>query len=342
MQVARTLVDEAIAEGRHSQHALVLILGLAVDGWLKLLTGDTESALTSGSESVAIALASDESRAFQGLAMSVNGLAMQLGGDLGGALTALTEAVQLVQGSELPRWVGFPLMLLAGAQLDSGDLEGAVRSAGEADAAARAAGYPWIIGRVEQIRGRLLSESGDHDQAESHFHRAFLLHQEAGDVLGWCDSLAHLANSCIARGHPDVAVRLWSAVQAQRIVLGCITTDSEKEEPTRIKTSARGVTDQDFDRYWEEGRRLDLNQATAYVARNRGKRGRPTAGWDSLTSAELEVVGLVALHLSNPELANQLFVSRATVKTHLVHIFTKLGVSSRSQLAAEALRSQLA
>jgi len=53
---------------------------------------------------------------------------------------------------------------------------------------------------------------------------------------------------------------------------------------------------------------------------------------------ELDVVRLVAQHLTNPEIAERLFVSRATVKTHLLHIFTRLNVTSRSQLAAEATR----
>jgi len=50
----------------------------------------------------------------------------------------------------------------------------------------------------------------------------------------------------------------------------------------------------------------------------------------------------VARHLPNPEMAQPLFVSRATVKTHLVHIFAKLGIRSRSELAAEATRRGLA
>jgi DNA-binding NarL/FixJ family response regulator len=47
------------------------------------------------------------------------------------------------------------------------------------------------------------------------------------------------------------------------------------------------------------------------------------------------VIKLVAKGLTNPQIGERLFVSRATVKTHLAHIFTKLGVRTRAELAAE-------
>jgi len=56
----------------------------------------------------------------------------------------------------------------------------------------------------------------------------------------------------------------------------------------------------------------------------------------SLTRRELEVLSLVAAGRSNDEVAAVLFLSRATVKTHLVHIFDKLGVESRTAAVARA------
>ncbi len=56
----------------------------------------------------------------------------------------------------------------------------------------------------------------------------------------------------------------------------------------------------------------------------------------SLTKRELEVLQLVAVGHSNEEVAARLFVSRATVKTHLVHVFDKLGVDSRTAAVARA------
>jgi DNA-binding CsgD family transcriptional regulator len=63
-----------------------------------------------------------------------------------------------------------------------------------------------------------------------------------------------------------------------------------------------------------------------------GRRGRPAAGWEALTDAELRVVQLVAARLSNAEIAEQLFVSRRTVETHVSHVLGKLGVTSRREL----------
>jgi DNA-binding CsgD family transcriptional regulator len=70
----------------------------------------------------------------------------------------------------------------------------------------------------------------------------------------------------------------------------------------------------------------------------RGPRKRPQFGWQSLTPTELTVSGLVADGLSNPQIGERLYVSRRTVQTHLAHVFAKLDLTSRAQLAAEVTR----
>jgi DNA-binding CsgD family transcriptional regulator len=74
------------------------------------------------------------------------------------------------------------------------------------------------------------------------------------------------------------------------------------------------------------------------VQRGRGERKRPSSGWASLTPTELDVARLVSEGLANKQIATQLFVSPRTVQTHLTHIYTKLGITSRVQLAQEAAR----
>ena len=81
--------------------------------------------------------------------------------------------------------------------------------------------------------------------------------------------------------------------------------------------------------------RVDAGLRTLGVRRGRrGARQRPQQGWESLTPTESTVAQLVAEGLSNPQIAERLFVSRRTVQTHVAHIFTKLDITSRAQLAA--------
>jgi DNA-binding CsgD family transcriptional regulator len=80
---------------------------------------------------------------------------------------------------------------------------------------------------------------------------------------------------------------------------------------------------------------MTLDQAVAYVMRTHGRRGRPTIGWASLTPTELDVARLVAEGATNPAIAQKLTMTVNTVKTHLAHIFTKLDINSRAQLASE-------
>jgi DNA-binding CsgD family transcriptional regulator/tetratricopeptide (TPR) repeat protein len=69
-----------------------------------------------------------------------------------------------------------------------------------------------------------------------------------------------------------------------------------------------------------------------------GARRRPDHGWQALTDTELKVVRLVAERLTNPEIAQRMFISRRTVQTHVSHALAKLGVATRRELAAEAGR----
>ena len=74
----------------------------------------------------------------------------------------------------------------------------------------------------------------------------------------------------------------------------------------------------------------------AYAVRRGGGRKRPAVGWAALTPAEREVVRLVSEGLRNDAIARRLFIAPGTVKVHLSHIFAKLGITTRAELAAQA------
>jgi two-component system, NarL family, response regulator LiaR len=69
--------------------------------------------------------------------------------------------------------------------------------------------------------------------------------------------------------------------------------------------------------------------------------GRPPAPGDNLTAREREVLALMVQGLHNPDIAKHLTISRATVKFHVSSILSKLGVSSRAEAVAVAVRLRL-
>lgn len=86
-------------------------------------------------------------------------------------------------------------------------------------------------------------------------------------------------------------------------------------------------------------RRADAGLRGLGVRRGaRGPRGRPSTGWDALTPTEAEVADLAARGLSNPEIGERLYISRRTVQTHLSHVYAKLGIESRVELAVHVAR----
>jgi len=77
--------------------------------------------------------------------------------------------------------------------------------------------------------------------------------------------------------------------------------------------------------------------APAVASRLMGRVRAPEPAAEPLSQRELEVLGLLSTGNANKEIAARLFISEATVKTHLLHIYAKLGVSDRAAAVGEAL-----
>jgi len=174
-------------------------------------------------------------------------------------------------------------------------------------------------------------------------HAALTIHGEHGLRAAQPDDLEALARYGAALRPTLDDVRTLHASQAARAAMGLPRTPPHQ---AAFETTARHlrkiVGSPAFEDAAAAGARLTLDQAVAYARRARGTRGRPAAGWPSLTPAELEVVRLVAEGLTNPQIADRLFISRGTVKTHLSHIFAKLDTANRTELAAAAMNRGLA
>jgi predicted ATPase/DNA-binding CsgD family transcriptional regulator len=263
------------------------------------------------------------------------------GGDALQARNSMAFVAEGMRASIARPVVALPLLLLTEAQLTLGALDESAAALDETTSAAESRQLTWVLGRAGLLRARLRARHGELHEAESLVHDAFNLAREADDQMALVDGLELLATLGGQQDSQREVARLWAAADSRRAQLGYARFPVDvPNHDTSIARAQAALGAEEFAAAWAEGSMLSVDEAIAYAARGRGERKRPTAGWASLTPSELEVARLVGEHLSNPEIAARLFVSRATVKTHLVHIFSKLGVESRSELAARAIKRQ--
>ncbi len=176
----------------------------------------------------------------------------------------------------------------------------------------------------------LLAHETDTERALDLHHEALRIRVEHDLVLGCISSLESLALVALRRDATGAAGILVGAAERARSDIGAAirpsTADPREELRTRQAEPALSEA-------IERGGSMDLREAVAYATRARGPRRRPDFGWESLTPTERSVVELAVEGLSNPEIATRLFMSRGTVKTHLGHVYAKLQVSNRTELA---------
>jgi DNA-binding CsgD family transcriptional regulator len=188
-------------------------------------------------------------------------------------------------------------------------------------------------------RARVAIAQGEPEQGERDAHDALARAAELEAYLLIPDVLECLGTLAGEAGSHREAARLFGAAEAIRQRMGSVRFrihDADYQASVLAVRDALG--EQDFDTAWAEGAALSTEEAIAYAQRGRGQRKRPSSGWASLTPTERDVVQLVSEGLANNDIATRLFVSPRTVQTHLTHVYTKLGLSSRVQLVQEAAR----
>ena len=197
--------------------------------------------------------------------------------------------------------------------------------------------YPLWLGRTLLGLARLEAHDDEIDAAWELTHDALWCLSDYGDRVGTTEALESVAGLSTVAGDARQAVRLLAAAQRFRSETHVARFPHEHDDFVRTHADARALLDPEaFEHHWAEGAAMSLGDAVAYARRGRGKRARPQTGWASLTPTEREVVRLVATGGSNHEIADQLFVSVSTVKTHLSHVYAKLPVEGRTDLAAQA------
>ncbi|HEY2370918.1 MAG TPA: AAA family ATPase [Gaiellaceae bacterium] len=180
------------------------------------------------------------------------------------------------------------------ALLECGRVDEAARVLDRWEAGARSLGRPRVLAQVMRCRGLIAAAEGRVDEALSLVERAVDDHEQVGDAFGRARAL--LAAGIVRRRH-------------------------------RQKRPAREAIGEALAAFEELGAASWAAKARAELG-GIGGRTRET----ELTAAEQRVAALVAEGRTNKEVAAALFLGERTVASHLTHIYSKLGVRSRTEL----------
>ena len=297
MDRARALVAEALDLAEQTEQETYLLMALCAKGQWCAQAGDLDEAGAACKE-ILHRLETNPDIVLEGMARAVLGSAALAAGDLAEADRQLTRAADiedLVHNRE-PASNRFHADH-AEAVIGLGDLGRAEILVQRMEERARALPRPWILVAAARSRGLLNAATGDLDQALADYQRALAAHESL-------DMPAELGRTLLALGR----------LHRRR---------NERQRAQECLSRAAAVFGAAGTPHWAGVAREELGRAQG----RRGSAGR-------LTPTELQVAELAVDGLRNSEIAARLFLSGKTVEANLSRIYRKLGVRSRTELAA--------
>lgn len=268
------------------------------------------------------------------------GLATEFQGDLDQAEPLYRHAVERRDALGGSHWTSRALACLADALYMRGDVTQAETMAAEALALAQTGGHVWSEAIALGSLAHFAVDRGEYAEGLRRGLEFFDVTQALGAKLGTAGALGTLAGVFLATGHPERATRLLAAGRALGDTIGVVSV-MHNNYYDQVLTDARHCLDERaFASAWETGAAMSPEEALADVLAQPEPFARQAVqhpGNDTvLTPREREVLRLVAQGHSNQQIAEALFISVPTVKSHLSNLLGKLDLPSRSAATAYA------
>jgi predicted ATPase/DNA-binding CsgD family transcriptional regulator len=228
----------------------------------------------------------------------------------------------------------------------SGELDQALERCEQGLRRVAGRGDVWLTAGLYRTKGLALFRQGKHEASAEAFSTALPLYAklaELGNYFGVTTCLETI--SWLAAGQQRHQRAAWllgaagAAMDSSRLGFSDLP-DEIKEKHQQTEEAVRGTLGPvRYTAFFRMGYEYPLDQLIQHVVGDRDDLPEQAAvsprapGADPLTRREREIAALVASGLTNRDIASRLVVSKRTVDAHVDHIYAKLGISSRIQLA---------
>ncbi len=350
-------LERALAVGPEA--GPVRIKALYQAGRLAQQGGDYEQGQALASESLDL---SRELGDTQGVARAVGllGWIAHAQGDRDVACRLLEEGLALARQSGDERTVARTLLFLGDLRLRQGAPEEAAPLLQESLALYRRMGDRWSTAWALGGLGEVARLQDDALQAVAHLQSSLALYQQAGSRSEIPYPLEGLARTLAEQGQLQRAARLWGAAHALRqAVRARLQPSYEADDVPALEQARAALGGEAFAAAWAEGQAMTLDQVLALALAAEADAPAapvppslsptvdvprpiyPRPPEHGLTPREVEVLRLVALGLTDAQVAEELVISARTVGKHLQSIYSKLDLSSRSAATRWAIEHHL-
>ena len=243
------------------------------------------------------------------------------------------------------------LTILAAIARGRGDHARAAALLAESDSVCQAEQIAWPTALNLSLMGEIATDLGELDRAEALGREGLRQAWAIGERRYFAGALAALARAVAARGDPEWGARLYGMADAVleatdgNLPVTALPSFAPARDAVRGGAGRGGVRG-GVGRGTRSATHGSVGRGRARAASAfqpaKGERAGRSGTLFGLTARELEVLRLVASGSTNREIAAALFVTQRTAATHVTHILGKLGVESRVEAAAWAVRHGLA
>ncbi|WP_246090983.1 ATP-binding protein [Nonomuraea deserti] len=303
--------------------------------WLAIIQADVDSAETMLREAGAIgARLGDES--VQAYAALCSGMIRMYRGDPEPAVTCYERAGALHRAVGDHMGLALSLVWTCLARSLRGDSARALSAGERCIALCDTHGERWVRSYAHMALGVESCRHGDTRRAAAYAKESLRFQRTIDDLLGVRFNMEVLVWIAASEGRHERAAVLLGALRTVRRMIDVMPLEyvyvlrHYDDSEARIREA---LDEAKFEEAVRRGSRLSYDEALAYALEEHASRAGRTASAQPLTRREMEIARLVARGMSNKEIAATLVIAQRTAEGHVEHILTKLGFTSRTQIA---------